>query len=280
MSAVLAIYVVAGCVSGAKYDAALKDTQRAKAELNEREQQVDRLNRELQAQANAVQERENRLSQVNVDAHNLQTKLDEATAIDEQLRQELQRLGKNVDQMLAEKGTMAQALAEAKARLEELRKAQAATEARTALYRQLLLKFKKLTDSGQLQIAVREGRVILLLANDVLFGSGQAAIKAEGQRTLTQVAAVMRTIEGRRFQVAGYTDNVPSSWELSTARALAVVRFLSAHGVPPVVLSAAGYGEYSPLFPNDTPEHKSKNRRIEISFVPNVDELISLPDVK
>jgi chemotaxis protein MotB len=286
------------CVSTAKYDAALEDARKAKAEMDrlhgEGEQrqnassaQLEKLNTDLQAARTALQDNENQLSQANVQSHNLQAKLDESTAIGQRLREELQRLGKNVDGLLSEKGTMTHALDDAKQRLEELRKAQAATEARTALYKQLILKFKKLTDAGQLRIELRDGRMILQLPNDVLFDSGQAAVKQDGQRALGQVGGVLKTLTGRKFQVAGHTDNVPidrakfaSNWELSTARAVAVVRFIVSQGVAPEALSAAGYGEFAPLVANDTAEHKAKNRRIEISLVPAMDELVNLPDVK
>lgn len=286
------------CVSTAKYDAALEDARKAKFEMErvhgegeQRERasaaQLEKLNADLQAARTALQENENQLSQANVQSHNLQAKLDESTAIGQRLREELQRLGKNVDGLLSEKGTMAHALDDAKQRLEELRKAQAATEARTALYKQLILKFKKLTDAGQLRIELRDGRMILQLPNDVLFDSGQAAVKQDGQRALGQVGGVLKTLSGRKFQVAGHTDNVPidrakfaSNWELSTARAVAVVRFLVSQSVAPEALSAAGYGEFAPLAANDTAEHKAKNRRIEISLVPAMDELVNLPDVK
>ena len=286
------------CVSTAKYNAALEDARKAKAEMDqlraEAEQrnqantsQLDKLNADLQTAQTALQDHDNQLSQSNVASHNLQAKLDESTAISQKLREELQRLGKNVDALLSEKGTMSRSLEDAKLRLEELRKAQAATEARTALYKQLIQKFKKLTDAGQLRIELRDGRMILQLPNDVLFDSGQAAVKQDGQRALSQVGGVLKTLAGRKFQVAGHTDNVPidrskfaSNWELSTARAVAVVRFLVAQGVPPEGLSAAGYGEFAPLVANDTSEHKAKNRRIEISLVPAMDELVNLPEVK
>jgi chemotaxis protein MotB len=288
----------AACVSTAKYDAALEDARKAKAEMErlyaEHEQQkqanaaqLDKINADLQAARTALQDHENQLSQASVQSHNLQAKLDESTAIGQRLREELQRLGKNVDGLLSEKGTMSQALDDAKKRLEELRKAQAATEARTALYKQLIQKFKKLTDAGQLRIELRDGRMILQLPNDVLFDSGQAAVKQDGQRALAPVGGVLKTLTGRKFQVAGHTDNVPidrakfaSNWELSTARAVAVVHFLVAQGVPSEALSAAGYGEFAPLVANDTTEHKAKNRRIEISLVPAMDELVNLPEVK
>ena len=286
------------CVSTAKYNAALEDARKAKAEIeqmraaDDQKQQanaasLEKLNADLLAASAKLQENENQLSQANVESHNLQAKLDESTAIGQRLREELQRLGKNVDGLLSEKGTMSHALEDAKLRLEELRKAQAATEARTALYKQLIQKFKKLTDAGQLRIELRDGRMILQLPNDVLFDSGQAAVKPDGQRALGQVGGVLKTLTGRKFQVAGHTDNVPidhakfaSNWELSTARAVAVVRVLIAQGVRAEALSAAGYGEFAPLVANDTNEHKAKNRRIEITLVPAMDELVNLPEVK
>ena len=93
------------------------------------------------------------------------------------------------------------------------------------------------------------------------------------------------TLNDRRFQVAGHTDDEPirvsgykSNWELSTARGLAVVAFLVKSGMRAETLSAAGYGEFDPVSPNDSPENKSKNRRIEITLQPNIDELVAVPE--
>jgi chemotaxis protein MotB len=286
----------ASCVSKAKYDAALEDALKAKNEMDrsrvEGDQQkqataaqVEKMNADLATAKNALQEQENQLAQANVASHNLQAKLDESTAIGQRLREELQRLGKNVDQLLSEKGTMSQALTDAKSRLEELRKAQAAADARTALYKQLMQKFKKMTDAGQLRIELRDGRMILQLPNDVLFDSGKADIKQDGQRAIGQVGGVLKTLSGRKFQVAGHTDNVPinterfrSNWDLSTARAVEVIRFFIAQGVPPAALSGAGFGEYSPVAANDDESGRRRNRRIEIVLQPQIDELVSVPN--
>jgi chemotaxis protein MotB len=77
--------------------------------------------------------------------------------------------------------------------------------------------------------------------------------------------------------VEGHTDDVPiksaafpSNWELSAARAIAVVRFLQDQGVDPAKLAAAGYGEYQPIAGNDTPEGRAQNRRIEITLAASV----------
>jgi outer membrane protein OmpA-like peptidoglycan-associated protein len=171
------------------------------------------------------------------------------------------------------------------AREGEVRRAHAAAEARARLYRDLALRLKTMVDAGDLSIALREGRMVLQLPSDVLFESGRVDIRPRGQAALKLVAAVLKTLDGRHFQIAGHTDNVPietvrypSNWELSTARGVEVVRFLTAQGVAPAVLAAAGYGEFDPVAPNDDAKGRARNRRIEITLQPNVDEIVSVPD--
>jgi chemotaxis protein MotB len=294
----LGLFLIVGCVSSGRYESAIKDAERARSEAvrlalearqeqNSLKSQLDQCGQQQKDAASALEDRERQLSESRIQGHNLQTRLDEATAIDDRLRDELQRLGKNVSQLMTDRGAMSHALDDAKTRLEELRKAQAATEARAALFRELLTKLKKLTDAGQLRIVVRDGRMVLQLPGDVLFDSGQTVIKSDGQRALEQLATALKGLAGRRFQVAGHTDNVPidsgrfaSNWELSVARALSVVHLLVAHGVAPEALSAAGYGEFNPIAGNDTPESRAKNRRIEISLVPDLEEFVNLPSVQ
>jgi chemotaxis protein MotB len=279
------------CVPKDKYDAALKDAQTAHTALGAsqeqekaREGEIARLRDGVNDAQTQLQAAEQKLSELSTSDHNLQAQLDQGTAINAQLRAELERLGKNVDGMLQEKGTLSKALDEAKGRLEELRKAQAAAEARAQLFQQFVQKFKKMIEAGQLKIATRNGRLVLQLPNDVLFDSGQTAIKQAGKDALVQVAQVLKTVAGRKFQVSGNTDNVPiqtprfpSNWELSTARAVEVVKLLIAQGVDARGLSAAGYGEFDPMVANDTPDGRAKNRRIEIALQPNLEELVAAP---
>lgn len=295
----LTCWAATGCVvSKSKYDAAVKDAtqtheqlhllgSRTAQRISADAQQMDDLKQRIEALAQKLQERDTKLSEAGMSAHNLQAKLDESTAINQQLRGELSRLGKNVDQLLSDKGTLSRALEDAKTRLEELRKAQTAAEARAALFKDLVARFKKMTDAGELKVVLREGRMVLQLPNDVLFDSGRPDLKPAGQAALRQVAAVLKTLANRKYQVAGHTDNVPiqrgrfaSNWELSTARAVAVVRFMIEQGVKPDVLSAAGYGEFNPVAANDSVEGRAKNRRIEVVLLPNLDEVLAVPDVK
>jgi flagellar motor protein MotB len=173
------------------------------------------------------------------------------------------------------------------AQLQELQKQKAAADARAALLNDFIAKFKKMIDAGRVSIHVRRGRIVLTLHNDVLFDEGKTDLKPAGKAALTEVGQALRTVSSRSFQVAGHTDNLPiktkeyaSNWELSTERAVVVVKFLAQQGVSQSALSAAGYGEFDPVAPNTDAANRTKNRRIEISLVPNIEELIGLPELK
>jgi chemotaxis protein MotB len=294
MKKALLLLALAACVPQGKYDGAVKDLDKAKAQnaddaraRKELEDRIAKLQMAIDTAGLALKEGEKQLKASEAHAADLQKKLDDATAVEAQLRKELEKLGKDADKLLAEKGSLASSLDEAKARLDELRKAQAAADARAKLYKDLALKLKKMTDAGQLSVSLRQGRIILSLPNDVLFDSGKTEIKPEGQKAIKGVAKVLGSLKDRQFQVAGHTDNVPihtsqfpSNWELSTGRAVEVVRLLTTEGMAPKTVSAAGYGEFDPVVTNETAESRAKNRRIEITLQPNIDELVAVPDAK
>lgn len=295
LPSVALLAALTGCVSSGKYDEAVRDATSARAERDrsaaahraerkELDARVARLTSDVRALEERAAERDAALAAAVQRGDDLQKALDEATSMNAELRAALGRLGKDADRLLQEKGALASSLGEARARLEELRRAQSAAEARAKLYKELALKLKKMVDAGDLSITLRDGRMVLLLPNDVLFDTGRTEIKPAGRAALEQVAAVMKTIDRREFQIAGHTDTVPisnarfaSNWELSTGRALEVVHLLIAQGVRPEVLSAAGYGEFDPVASNDTTEGKRLNRRTEISLVPNIDEMVAVP---
>jgi chemotaxis protein MotB len=167
--------------------------------------------------------------------------------------------------------------------LEELRAREKQAQARLAVFSEMVNKFKAMIDSGKLRVRVVRGRMVVELAENILFDSGKSDLKKEGQEALTEVAAVLSSIASRDFQIAGHTDDIPiksakfpSNWELSTARAVEVTRYLSTKGVDPSRLSAAGYAETQPVASNADPEGRKQNRRIEIVLMPNLDELPDL----
>lgn len=278
---------VTSCVSADKYDRALADAQQARAAAARNGEQaralsadVSRLNAEVARLGQELSDRDTRLADLSVARSNDAKKIDDLIALNNELSQRLRAAGQSAEALAGEKGSLAKALADTKTRLEELRRQQAAAEARAAQFRELLTRFRKMIDAGQLKVVMRGGRMLLELPNDILFDSGKTDIKEVGRRTLAEVASVLKTMPDRRFQVAGHTDNVkiqtarfPSNWELSTARAVEVVKRFIEAGMDPRTLSAAGYGEFAPVEKNDAPEGRAKNRRIEIALVPNLEEL-------
>lgn len=116
--------------------------------------------------------------------------------------------------------------------------------------------------------------VIIELRDNVLFDSGSAEIKTNSVNILEKLNSVISSVP-YNISVEGHTDNVPisnykyeSNWELSTARAVSVVKyFVETKNNTPVRFTAAGYGEYKPLVANDSDEHRAKNRRVNILIV-------------
>ena len=191
----------------------------------------------------------------------------------------------------AAKSSLEETMADLEAKqkiIEEMKKKEEQAQKRLATLKGMLDKFKSMIETGKLKVKIKKGKMVLELPSAILFESGKADLSEEGQATLGQVASVLATITDREFQVAGHTDNVPlakgskfkSNWSLSTARAVAVVEYMQENGVKPTTLSAAGYSEYQPAAKNDSEEGKAQNRRIEITLMPNLDELPDLSDLE
>jgi chemotaxis protein MotB len=111
----------------------------------------------------------------------------------------------------------------------------------------------------------------LTLDDELLFESGSAKITAEGLDLLLKISSIIKKFN-RRIRIEGHTDNVPistarypSNWELSTERAITVVKyFISKGDISPHYLSAVGYGDSKPKTNNDSAQSRKKNRRVEI----------------
>ena len=199
--------------------------------------------------------------------------------------QELQALKRRLEEADARSRNVEKALANATKSMEDLARAQAQAEARAAQFRQLVAQFRKMTESGKLKVEIRDNRMIVSLGDRILFDPGKTQIKGEGADTLKQVTAILKEVRGRDFQVAGHTDNMPirsarfrSNWDLSTARAVEVVNFMVGSGMEASRLSAAGYADQAPLGSNETSDGRTKNRRIEITLMPNLDDLPPIAD--
>lgn len=124
-----------------------------------------------------------------------------------------------------------------------------------------------------------EGKLKVTFVDKILFASGSVKIQAKGQEVLLKLADSLKDRKDQTIVIEGHTDDVqigqalqarfPTNWELSTARAAAVARFLQDNaGIEPERLTASGFSYFQPVASNETEEGRSQNRRIEIILVP------------
>ncbi len=239
------------------------------------------------AAENRAHELEQQLADANTARQGLDRRLTELTATNEAMTERLRALGQNVEGLQSHVQGLQSDLDRTQRALTELQERERQAQARLATFRQMVERFRAMIASGRLRVRIVRGRMVVELPDNILFESGEADLKDAGQAALSEIVEVLKTIPGRDFQVAGHTDNVPihsrrfpSNWELSTSRAVAVTKFMIERGLEGSRLSAAGCAEMAPVAPNDTPEGRAQNRRIEIILLPNLDELPDLSSLE
>ena len=132
---------------------------------------------------------------------------------------------------------------------------------------------EELNDIDGLTATIVEEGLLVIMGDKVLFKTGLAELEPEKYSKLKRLGTIIREVDCS-IRIEGHTDDVPihtarypSNWELSAARAVAVVKyFISECGVAPERLSAAGYADSKPRWPNDTALHRAKNRRVEVTL--------------
>lgn len=219
----------------------------------------------LQENANiksALEMNKGQLTKENVE---LKNKLAENTTRLQELEKELAAKNSQISVLLGEKEALAQEKERAVAQVK-------------GTYDQMVNELKQEIKQGEIQITQLKDKLTVNMVDKILFDSGSAVIKKNGEKVLDRVAEILKGVKKQQIKVEGHTDNVPissrlaekfpSNWELSTARATTVVRYLQGRGVDPAVLGAEGYAEFRPVQPNDTDAGKSANRRIEIVLIP------------
>lgn len=139
-------------------------------------------------------------------------------------------------------------------------------------------------EAGEVTITRLADRLSVKMVDRILFPPGETAIGEGGRKVLERVAKVLAQAKDKTIRIEGHTDNVPigkqlrerypTNWELSTARATTVARFLQqASGVDPAAFEAVGLGQFHPVADNRTEKGRSLNRRIEIQLYPRVQAL-------
>ena len=113
-------------------------------------------------------------------------------------------------------------------------------------------------------------RLTITIEGQILFNAGQAALNETSLPVLDEIARILNNYADYRVNIKGHTDDTPistaqfpSNWELSAVRATTVLRYMIYRGVDPGRLTATGYSDLLPIAPNDTPENRARNRRVE-----------------
>lgn len=132
---------------------------------------------------------------------------------------------------------------------------------------------------GQVAIRPESHQLTITVLDQILFDSGDTSLKSSGIRVLNDIGPILHQVKDQEIRIEGHTDHLPlgaslqkrfpSNWELSTARATEVIRFLIAHHhIDPSNLMALGYADTRPIASNTTEEGRRQNRRIEIVLSP------------
>ena len=131
-------------------------------------------------------------------------------------------------------------------------------------------KFSQLINDQMIKVSSNELWLQIELNDSILFSSGGVETSAQAQTIFTEIANILKNYKNP-IQIEGFTDNVPirngrfpTNWELSSARATEIVKFLATKGVAPERLSAVGYGEFQPQASNDTEAGRAQNRRVAV----------------
>lgn len=222
----------------------------------------------------------------------LEQERDALSARNQALQGDVNAANQKGETLAQEKSALASEKAALEARLAQLQEQEKALgsqlqkhdeEARQlkATYDGLLGSLKKELEAGQIQVQQLRDGLSVNVAQEILFASGSAALDKSGSEVLQRVAEQLKQTS-YQVVVTGHTDNkpigpglvsrYPTNWELSGARAASVVRLFVESGLPATRLLAASMGETQPVAPNDTPEGRARNRRIEIRLRPVVVE--------
>jgi chemotaxis protein MotB len=273
-----------GCVTAKKYEALEGELAKTRGELSKSQGEVQSLSTALATAEAEISQLDTRIAELEQELAQRVAELEEKVALAETRATDAET---QLAEALSDRSKLKASVEEMTLALAELKRQRAQAEARLAVYRSVLAKFKDMIDNGKLKVKVVDGRMVLQLQTDILFSSGSAKLSDVGEATVQEVGKLLSEIPDRRFQVEGHTDNVPintktypSNWELASARAINVTTAMVAAGMPASRLSAASFADTRPTHKNDTEEGRAQNRRIEIVLVPDLSDLPGAEDIE
>jgi chemotaxis protein MotB len=305
--AFLLFFSLSSCiVSKKKYDDLLAQKVRMEADLADRNSQIDKANTDLKDVEEKLRKLKEDTTNLGIDVRSTSQRLTDLEKEHTQLntyyknlvnssgklnrdmaqqQEQLLSIQANLDKTRKLNDSLSTSLAEREKKVQELEQVLAnkdkAVQDLKNRITNALLNFKE----NDLTIKVKNGKVYVSLAEQLLFGSGSIEVDQKGVLALQQLAKALKDQKNINIMVEGHTDNVPISkkspymqdnWDLSVMRATSITKILTKGGVSAKQITASGRGEFSPLSANDTPQNKQKNRRTEIIITPDLDELFKI----
>ncbi|SFU41931.1 chemotaxis protein MotB [Pontibacter akesuensis] len=258
---------------------------------------------DLMARKNALEMDKAGLEQDKSTLEQQKASLEEAKASLESERAKLEQQKREYEESLAqalkEGKTLGENLNMSKSQIERLNADLKAREARLAELQRILDEKEKAVanlrnrvsnallgfNDKDLTVNVRNGKVYVSLAEQLLFNSGSTKVDPKGVEALRKLAAVLKEQQDVNVVVEGHTDDVPiakgtvgmqDNWDLSVLRATEITRILANAGVDPTRVTPSGRSKYVPLDDAKSKEARQKNRRTEIILTPKLDELFQI----
>lgn len=263
------IFLLSGCV--------------AKRYLLQSQQETATLRSDSTNLANSNSKLRQNISSLNDQVASLQKNVDDLTAKVSDLKSQNSQLGQQTAEQQNKLSQSEQSLQQQKQKLEQLQsllnqQKQASEELKNKMSEAL-----KGFNSNELSVYNKDGKVYVSLSEQLLFPSGSAVVNPKGVDALSKLAAVLNLNNDVAVNIEGHTDSIPirgryqDNWDLSTARANAIVRILvNNYKVDPTRVISSGHSFYEPVASNSTPDGRAKNRRTDIILSPKLDEMYKL----
>jgi chemotaxis protein MotB len=248
----------------------------AKRLLTQSQMQTAALREDSTRLSNNVATLENNVATLQNSINDLNAKIDSLNSQNNQLGQQT---AEQQNQLSQSKETLAQQ----QARLKQLQDLLAKQKAQSDELKNKMTEALKGFNSSDLSVYQKNGKVYVRLSENLLFPSGSAVVNPKGVDALSKLAAVLNLNSDVSVNIEGHTDSIPirgrfkDNWDLSTARANAIVRVLvNNYKVDPVRVVASGHSYYDPIDTNGTTQGRAQNRRTEIILSPKLDQMYKL----
>ena len=305
---ILSVALVAAIISGLilyqrhlDTKASLIKSEKSLVELNEKvaqlKQEASALHNQIQKSAqesittleNTIKEKDQRLSELKEKIHTLEQGLEEEEKAKDKIltdfQERLQGSQSRIHYLEADATKAHNEIEELQRQLIDLKGQKVLSEADNvkikSTYESLITDLKRQIENQEITIKKFRDQISVTLVDQILFEFGKASITFEGEKILEKVGKILKNIQGKQIRIVGHTDNIPimeeyrykypSNWELSAARAAAVIRYFQNNiHLEPKVLEAVGRSFYEPVASNETSQGRAQNRRVEIIIFPQL----------